>query len=139
MFLLANTQGFWLTGALSEHWCHKSHSHMECHAWTRLRGAPGANDLDPGLEGKDRQTGAYFLYFHLSEKERNWSILQGGQLWKLLVETRRNGSKILPCLLISEGCERVVAGTGGLRACGHVGDVRQSSGPHSTHKQHLSA
>lgn len=70
MFLLANTQGFWLTGALTEHWCHSSRSHTECHAWTRLRGAPAANDLDPGLEGKDRQTGAYFFIFSLEGKRK---------------------------------------------------------------------
>lgn len=60
MFLLANTHGFWFTGALIECWCQRSHSHTECHGWTRPRGAPGAKDLDPGLQDEDRQTGAYF-------------------------------------------------------------------------------
>ena len=101
--------------------------------------APGANDLDLGLEDKDRQTGACFLYFPLSGNKRSWSVLQGGQLWKLPVETKRNGSKIIPCLIISECCEMMCGKERWAEGLWPISEVRYSSGPHSAPKQQLNA
>lgn len=76
-------------------------------------------DLDPGLEGEDRQTGASFIYFHFTGKERKGSIRQSGQLRKPLVETRRN-----VCLFTSgRPWDDVVGGRAGQRGCNRVGNM----------------
>lgn len=52
--------------------------------------------IDLDLEGEDRQMGTHFFYFHFTGKERNGTILLGGERCKLLVETRRNINLWIP-------------------------------------------
>lgn len=59
-----------------------------------------ASDLDLGHDDETRQTGAYFLYFHFIKNKGTGVIFQGRRLWKLLVETKGNESKIITCLPI---------------------------------------